>query len=58
MLVKIYKGGFLYETYNEVIRIEEDEKNQALKIIQKIYRHQIIKYISYVKFDRIEVKVV
>ena len=45
MLVKVIKENTL-ATYLNVVKIEEDQKNESVKITQKIMKHLIIKYIK------------
>lgn len=57
MLVKVIKG-YSMTTYLNVIDIKEDQKNEAVKITQKIMKHEIIKYIKFTDFDKLEVKII
>lgn len=57
MLVKVIKD-YSMTTYLNVIDIKEDQKNEAVKITQKIMKHEIIKYIKFTDFDKLEVKII
>ena len=56
MTVTIYKG-YGFQVYFNVIRIANDKLNKAIKITQKIYKHEIIKFIKYEDIDYMKVKV-
>ena len=57
MLVKVIKENTL-ATYLNVVKIEEDQKNESVKITQKILKHEIIKYIKFKDIGKLEVKVI